>query len=481
MVRATVIAKLLNAIFFIVMGCGAVMVPSVASAAANVAKVQSVRVWNGPDTTRLIFDVSGAARYKIFRLDNPSRIVIDLSNVRLAKTFRSAVDLRDTAISQIRTGRRDASDRDLRIVLDVSKALKYTSALLPPYGEHGYRLVVDLDGGNSEITRTVATPTSVTPIQTPPDTKVSTITESLSVIEPEKTLPSALIATREIVIAIDAGHGGEDPGAIGPSGTREKDVALALARKLAELFRAQPGMRPVLIREGDYYLGLRQRIKKARQQKADLFVSIHADAHHNPRASGSSVFALSQRGASNEAARWLAERENAADLIGGVSLDDKDNGLASVLLDLSQTATIDASLGVGNRVLDGLKRIGNVHKRRVEQAGFMVLKSPDIPSILVETAFISNPEEESKLLDSDYQLALAQAIVKGVVAHFNDNPPPGIAVAAQQRRHTISRGDTLGTIARRYRISAESLRVANGLRTDQVNVGQVLRIPVEGI
>lgn len=391
---------------------------------ADIVKVNGVRVWTGPDTTRLVFDVSGATRYKVFSLDNPHRIVIDLSNAKLTGSF-ATVDLRNSAVQQIRSGRRNAIDTSLRIVLDVNNPLKPTSALLPPYGEYGHRLVIDLDAYSHAERQT---PNPSPGIEMP------------AVIQAKQSPPPATTApARDIVVAIDAGHGGEDPGAIGPGGTREKDIALALARKLEELFRAEPGIRPVLIRDGDYYVGLRKRIVKARQQKADLFVSIHADAHNNPRASGSSVFALSQRGATNEAARWLAERENAADLVGGVSLDDKDNTLASVLLDLSQTATIEASLGVGSRVLEGLKRIGNVHKNRVEQAGFMVLKSPDIPSILVETAFISNPGEESKLLNSDFQLSLAKAVVAGVVAHFSDNPPPGTLIA-QQRRPVIAQG-----------------------------------------
>ena len=475
-----VIGKLLISRLLAIGGLLLVTVASLANPVENSVQVRGVRVWAGPETTRLVFDVTGNTRFKVFSLDNPSRIVIDLSNTRLTGSLK-AVDLRDSVVQQIRTGRRDATDRNLRIVLDVNTALKPTSTLLPPHGEHGYRLVIDLDSSRKAARPHVVSnpkPNVKAPVisDAPMDAPIISDISEAKKVEP----PAARAPTRDIVIAIDAGHGGEDPGAIGPSGTREKDVALALARKLAELFRAEPGIRPVLIRDGDYYLGLRKRIIKARQHKADLFVSIHADAHNNPRASGSSVFALSQRGATNEAARWLAERENAADLVGGVSLDDKDNTLASVLLDLSQTATIEASLGVGSRVLDGLKRIGNVHKNRVEQAGFMVLKSPDIPSILVETAFISNPDEESKLLNGAYQTSLAQAIVTGVVAHFKDNPPSGTALA-QQRRHTISRGDTLDTIAKRYKISPDSLRVANGLADSQVNVGQVLRIPVAGI
>lgn len=251
-------------------------------------------------------------------------------------------------------------------------------------------------------------------------------------IVPPTRVPT--VTSRDIVIAIDAGHGGEDPGARGSKGTQEKDVVLAIARKLAALVDREKGMRAVLIRDGDYYVSLRKRIKKAREHKADMFISIHADAFFKPEARGSSVFALSQRGASNEASRWLANRENAADLVGGVSLDDKDDLLASVLLDLSQTATIEASIDVGSSVLAALKGVGNVHKPHIEQAGFAVLKSPDIPSILVETAFISNPKEESKLRDARHQQVLAAAIMKGVRSYFTRRIPAGSLLAQQDSK-----------------------------------------------
>jgi N-acetylmuramoyl-L-alanine amidase len=238
---------------------------------------------------------------------------------------------------------------------------------------------------------------------------------------------------RDVVIAVDAGHGGQDPGAIGHGGTREKDVVLAIARALAERINAEPGMRAVLTRDRDEFLVLRDRIGRARIAKADMFVSIHADSIANRDVSGSSVYVLSEHGASNEAARWLADRENAADLMGGVKLDDKDKQLASVLLDLSQTANISASMTAAQRVIGSLDAVGQVRKAQVQQAGFVVLKSPDIPSMLVETAYISNPEEEVSLRNTRHQSALADAIFAGLRGYFTSNPPGGTRFAQAHR------------------------------------------------
>jgi len=282
---------------------------------------------------------------------------------------------------------------------------------------------------------------------------------------------------RNVIIAIDAGHGGVDPGASGPNGTQEKQVVLAIARELEALVRRERGMRAVMVRNRDVFLPLRRRTEIARAHKADLFVSIHADAYNDRRVTGSSVYALSPRGATSEAARWLAERENAADLVGGVKLDDKDDLLASVLLDLAQTGTIEASLNVANRVLRELGRVGETHKDSVQQAGFMVLKSPDIPSILVETAYISNPDEEKRLTSPAHQKALAQAILAGIRQYFTEHAPPGTLLAA--RRHVIGRGESLAALAERYQVSPEALRAANGLRGEDLPVGKVITIPVE--
>jgi N-acetylmuramoyl-L-alanine amidase len=259
---------------------------------------------------------------------------------------------------------------------------------------------------------------------------------------------------------------------------REKDVTLKIARNLANLINQEYGMKAILIREGDYFLSLRNRIGKAREHKADLFISIHADAFRDPRVRGSSVYILSNRGASSEAAKWLAERENAADLVGGVSLDDKDDVLASVLLDLSQTASLEASIGVADRVLSDLRKLGKTHKKYVQSAGFAVLKSPDIPSILVEMAYISNPEEEKNLKNAAYQTKLAKALLSGMKGYFRDYAPEGTLLAAvATRKHIIARGDTLSGIAQRYRVSMNTLRDSNRLKSDRIQVGQVLNIP----
>jgi N-acetylmuramoyl-L-alanine amidase len=281
------------------------------------------------------------------------------------------------------------------------------------------------------------------------------------------------------VVAVGAGHGGRDLGATGRAGTREKDITLKIARSLADLIDRQPGMKATLIRDGDYFIPLRQRFTKAREAKADLFVSIHADAFDDRSVRGSSVFILSNSGATSEAANWLARSENKADLVGGVTLDDKDATLAAVLLDLSQGATLEASHDVASHVLSSLARVGKTHKRYVERAGFAVLRSPDVPSVLVETAFISNPDEERKLRDPKHRAALAQAIFKGVKGYFHSSPPPGTWLAANARaeEHVVSNGETLSTIANRHRISVKALRSANGLAGDRLQAGLVLRIP----
>lgn len=363
------------------------------SARADV-QVNGVRVSAESETTRVVFELSGPVDHHLFTLDNPGRVVVDVPDARLS----TALDARQVGLLKgIRGGVRQGDD--LRLVLDLNGKARPRSFLLKPGGGSGHRLVIDLDAG-----------TGSGPVKT------------------EKSVAGNDM--RDVVIAIDAGHGGKDPGARGPTGLREKDAVLALARKLAAEINAQPGMKAVLTRNSDVFLRLRTRIDKARKHRADMFVSLHADAFNDPRAHGSSVYVLSNRGASNEAAQWLAEKENAADLVGGVSLDDKDDQVAQVLLDLSQEATIEASIKVASRVLGGLKTVGKVHRKQVERAGFVVLKSPDIPSILVETAFISNPTEEARLRDSEYQTRMAKAIAAGVRDYFQEYAPPGTRLAA---------------------------------------------------
>lgn len=417
---------------------------------AGTLQVQSVRLWAAPDSTRVVFDVSGPIKHRLFTLKNPNRLVIDLSDATIDSKLRKT-PTRGGIVKGLRSGPRNK--KDLRLVLDLDGTVKPKSFVLKPNEQYGHRLVIDLFKTGA--------------------VKKSTPKKAQSENKPAKL--------RDLVIAIDAGHGGEDPGARGKKGTREKDVVLAMARRLAKLVAKEPGMRPVMIRDGDYYIGLRKRIEKARQHRADLFISIHADAFRDRRVHGSSVYVISRRGASSEMARWLAARENAADLVGGVSLDDKDDLLAEVLLDLAQTATLEASNSVADNVLAEMKRIGKVHKKNVQHAGFVVLKSPDIPSLLVETAFISNPGEEKRLTSKKHQQKVAKAIMSGIRNYFASNPPPGTLVAkSNPRRHVIRRGDTLSHIAQRYGVSMASLRNTNKLRNDRLLVGKVLTIPSRG-
>ncbi|MEK7260812.1 MAG: N-acetylmuramoyl-L-alanine amidase, partial [Pseudomonadota bacterium] len=356
----------------------------------------------------------------------------------------------------------------LRIVIDLKAEIKPRSFVLKPAGNYGHRLVVDLydarapaeDDGKDNGGKPVAD--APRPAPTP-------------------------AASHITVIAIDAGHGGEDPGALGRRyRTREKDVTLAVARELARLIDQTPGMKAVLIRDGDYYVGLRSRFQKARKHRADVFVSIHADAVPGRQARGSSVYALSERGASSAMARHLADRENAADLIGGVSLGDKDNVLARVLLDMSHSKTIEHSMLLGDDILGELTRVGHVHQRRVQQAGFAVLKSPDIASVLVETAFISNPDEEKKLRTPAFQRSLAQGILAGVkrfaVRQASSAPPPKPVTAESKERpreHIVRSGESLASIARQYNLHVEALRFFNGLPEAEPPAGTRLRLPPE--
>lgn len=427
-------------------------------------QVEGVRTWKAPDNTRVVFDVSSEkADYRMFRLPNPPRLVIDFKNTRLTgKVLKPAGD--DPILKNIRSAVR--KKRDLRVVFDLHDKSRFKSFFLKPYKQYGHRLVVDLlhDADQKKLAKK-------------PANNSGELAAKKSIKAGKRPQAPKM---RDLVIAIDAGHGGEDPGAHGPHGTNEKDVVYAIARQLAKLIEKEKGMRPLMIRDGDYFLSLRQRTQKARDNRADMFISIHADAFSDKRVHGTSVYILSENGATSEAARWLAEKENASDLIGGVSLDDKDNMLARVLLDLSQTATKQASYEAGREMLQELRPLGKLHKKEVQQAAFAVLKSPDIPSVLVETAFISNPNEERKLRSREHQRALATAMLRGVRDYFTKNPPPGTLYALRARKHVIARGDTLFEIAQRYHVSVASIRSVNKLSGDRVKVGQVLRIPAFG-
>lgn len=422
------------------------LVSSLAMAASN-KNVQSLRFWTAPDHTRLVLGLTSPVEHKVFTLDNPPRLVLDLNDVKFDATLPE-FSSNHKVVSLMRQAPRNG--KDLRVVIDLKTSVSAKSFLLTPNANYGHRLVIDLY-----------------PKQKKSDKQLLAVKKSASAAKSNKW-----------VVAIDAGHGGEDPGARGHRGTHEKVVVLAIAKKLAALVNRQPNMQAYLVRTGDYYIGLRQRMEKARRAKADLFVSIHADAFKDQRARGSSVYVLSNRGASSEAARWLANSENSADLVGGVSLDDKDDMLASVLLDLSQNHTEDASATVAGEVLKNLKGVGYVHKKQVQRAGFMVLKSPDIPSILVETAFISNKNEEAKLRSPRHQSKVANAILKGVKAYFaNQRLPSTPTLRLANTTYKIKKGDTLSAIAQRHRVSLSSLKKVNAMRSSTIKVGQVIQIP----
>ncbi|MBP5054862.1 N-acetylmuramoyl-L-alanine amidase [Pseudomonas chlororaphis] len=438
-------------------------------------QVRSVRLWRAPDNTRLVFDLSGPVQHSVFTLTAPDRLVIDINGATLGGPLN--VSTANTPITAMRSAQRTPTD--LRVVVDLKKAVTPKSFTLTPNAQYGNRLVVDLFDNPAD-----AAPTP------PPAPNVATVPAvPVTPTKPEIKLPPAPAGKRDIVVVIDAGHGGEDPGASGSRGQHEKDVVLAIARELQRQINGLKGFRAELTRTGDYFIPLRGRTEIARKKGADLFVSIHADAAPSRAAFGASVFALSDRGATSETARWLADSENRSDLIGGagnVSLDDKDRMLAGVLLDLSMTASLTSSLNVGQKVLSNIGRVTPLHKQRVEQAGFMVLKSPDIPSILVETGFISNANEASKLATVSHQQALARSISSGVRQFFQQNPPPGTYIAwlrdsgkiAQgPRDHRVSPGETLAMIAVRYQVSAATLRSANNLSSDELKIGQTLTIP----
>jgi N-acetylmuramoyl-L-alanine amidase len=425
------------------------------------ASVESIRVWSGPESTRVVLDLSAPAAHRVFTLDGPSRLVIDLPHTALSAPLEFAEP--KGFVRNIRTGVRPSGA--LRVVIDLSEGVRPQSFLLGPTAPYGHRLVVDLYPGNDATGSGAVAARVAAPVAT-----------AAAVRAPERG--------RDLVIAVDAGHGGKDPGATGSGGIREKDVVLSIARRLAAEIDREAGMQAVLIRDGDYYVSHRERMEVAHKARADLFVSVHADAYRSASAAGATVYALSTQRASDEVARRVAERENASDLIGGVSLSDKDDVLARVLLDLSTNAAISASLAVGSEVIDQMRTVTRLRKTQVQQAPFLVLTSPDIPSILIETAYISNPSEEAALNDANYQAALARAVFAGIVAYFRDNAPPGSYIASNPPnvpvlplRHVISRGETLSGIASRYRISLSTLRRSNSIDGDVIRVGQVLTIP----
>lgn len=375
---------------------------SVAAHAAHAAHgapsvVEAVRASSETGSARVVIDLSAPATYKLFALDNPRRVVLDLADTVLTGTAQ--LPRAQGPVLAVRSGVQPGGT--LRLVIETTLDDEPRATLVAPSGKEGHRIIIDF--ASADTPRTVAA----------------------------KHAPRS--GARDVVIAIDAGHGGKDPGAIGHGGTQEKRVVLEIARELADRIGREPGMRAVLIRDGDYYIAHRERIRRARAAKADMFLSIHADALRDRDVAGASVYVLSERGATDEAARWLAERENAADLRGGVSLSDKDDMLATVLLDLSQSANISASMQAAERVLDSFDKVVPVRKPRVQQAGFLVLKSPDIPSMLIETAYITNAADERRLRSDAQRGKLAGAIVEGVQSYFTRNPPEGTRFAELRR------------------------------------------------
>ncbi|CDZ77889.1 N-acetylmuramoyl-L-alanine amidase AmiC precursor [Legionella massiliensis] len=438
------------------------------------AKLLSITIKQESGHPSVLFNLDSAVAHKVFTLTNPNRVVIDFEDTELALKI-NRVNLGSQLIKYIRSGR--PNPHTLRLVFEVNQVVQTRTS--PSAAKNGFSVDLSANGG-------LVKAKPIRPSQKIPTVKdVATKTEAplvTAIAEPVAVKHAPGRGLRDVVVVLDAGHGGKDPGARGPGRSSEKDVTLAIALKLKQIIDRQPGMRAVLTRKGDYYIGLRERLTIARKYNADVFVSIHADAFINQQSSGASVFALSQSGATSEAARWLAEKENYSEL-GGVNLSDLDDqsGLVrTVLIDLSQTATIGSSVHMGERVLHNIHPVTSLHNHKVEQARFMVLKSPDIPSILIETGFISNPHEEKNLTSPAYQAKLTQAIFQGLKTYFWDYPPHGTrveAMAGGSNTHLVQRGESLPKIAAKYHTSVAALQTANHLTGAQLRAGQRLVIP----
>ncbi|RUL79860.1 N-acetylmuramoyl-L-alanine amidase [Dyella choica] len=497
---------------------GTAMFAAVPGFALHAAEVKNARVWAGHDYTRVVFDLSGPAKYKLSQVGD--QVMLELAdssaNGRLAP-----------AAQGLFKGLVSAAQGDaLRLTASVAPNSQPKTFVLGPSGQAGYRLVLDLYPGSGKQPATPARSsvpdesdeTAVASSKTAPaiapadqaDTPAPVVVNASSKLTSRKGVTTRQAAVllnsqRQVVVAVDAGHGGKDQGAHGPDGTLEKDVTLAVARNLAALINRQPGMKAILTRDGDYFIPLKQRYEIARQNQADLFVAVHADSYSSSDARGSSVWVLSSRGKSSVAAQMLADRENSSDLIGGVSLAAENDSLASVLLDMQQGWAVQASETVAQNVLNALSALGPTHRGYVERANFVVLRSPDVPSILVETAFISNPTEEHRLRDPSHQQQLATAIMDGVKGYFLSSPPPGtwFAMEAARRKgvlpndaksnavasadeaadadvrdmHRVGNGETLRSIAKQYGVSVDSLKNVNGISSNSVRIGTMLVIP----
>ena len=422
------------------------MLTSVAFAGST---VENVRIWSESNKTRVVLDLSQSVQHSIFTLRGPDRLVIDLKDSRLAKALTS-MPQGAGAVRSIRSAVR--ADGQLRVVLDLNTAVRSRTFTAGPNATYGDRLVIDLQqtGGPATV----------------------------------KRASEAYRPGRDIVIAIDAGHGGRDPGSVGRR-SKEKDIVLSVSKELARRVNAEPGMRAVLIRDRDVFIDLKDRVRIAQQHDADLFISVHADAFPDTRANGASVFALNLDRADRVARETLSRRDRETVKVGDVVLNDKDPILASVLYDLSQNAALSASNDVGNHVSKQLSRVAKMHSHKVKEKSLAVLTSAEVPSILVETGFISNPGEEKKLRDKAYQGRLANAVLSGIRDYFYTNPPPDTQIAmdlrrqpAKQVRYVVARGDTVSEIAERYNVRASDIRRANKLSNDKIRVGQTLSIPI---
>jgi len=420
-----------------------------ASAAIAGSTVENVRIWSENNKTRVVLDLSRSVQHNIFTLRGPDRLVIDLKNSRLAKALTS-MPQGAGAVRSIRSAVK--ADGQLRVVLDLNTAVRSRTFTAGPNATYGDRLVIDLQQASGPATVKRAS---------------------------EEYRPG-----RDIVIAVDAGHGGHDPGSSGRR-AKEKDIVLAVSKELARRINAESGMRAVLIRDRDTFINLKDRVEIAQRHDADLFISVHADAFPDPRANGASVFALNLDRADRVARETLSRRASETVKVGDVVLNDKDPVLASVLYDLSQNAALSASNDVGNRVSTQLSRVAKMHSKKVREKSLAVLTSAEMPSILVETGFISNPGEEKKLRDKAYRARLANAILAGVRDYFHSNPPPDTQIAmnlrrqpAKQVRHVVTRGDTVSEIAERYNVRAADIRRANKLSGNKIRVGQTLSIPI---
>ncbi|RDS78853.1 LysM peptidoglycan-binding domain-containing protein [Dyella monticola] len=479
------------------------------------AEVRDARIWAGPNYTRVVFDLSGPATYKLSQQGD--QLVLELPDSQTAGRVTAPPQGLLKSLGSTMQG------NVLRFTASVAPASQAKTFVLGPSGQAGYRLVLDLypgsgrpaAPGNADVAD-MASSQAVPPApsvdrQDAPAPAVVNASSKLTSRKGVTTRQAAVLlnSQRQVIVAVDAGHGGKDQGAHGPDGTLEKNVTLAVARNLAALINRQPGMKAILTRDGDYFIPLKQRYEIARQNQADLFVSIHADSYTSSDARGSSVWVLSPRGKSSVAAQMLADRENSSDLIGGVSLAAENDSLASVLLDMQQGWAVQASDSVAQDVLNALSALGPTHRGYVEHANFVVLRSPDVPSILVETAFISNPTEEHKLRDPAHQQQLADAIMDGVKGYFMSDPPPGtwFAMEAARRKgvligsdatakssdtvasadgpsdadvrdmHRVADGETLRSIAKQYGVSVDSLKSINGISSNSVRTGTMLVIP----